>query len=84
MAKLHRTGNHVRQQRLENNVVIAIDERNLRSLQFSRGKHLTKMDGDVNSAEPAAEDENALLCHMWFSAVREETLNQCKCEGNSK
>jgi hypothetical protein len=53
VAELNGTGNRVGQQRLENNVVIAIDECNLRSLQFGRGKHLTKVDGDVNSAEPA-------------------------------
>jgi hypothetical protein len=51
VAELNRTGNCVGQQRLENNVVIAIDECNLRSLQLGRGKHLTKMDRDVNSAE---------------------------------
>ena len=30
MTKLNRPGNYVTQQRLENNVVLAIDERNLR------------------------------------------------------
>ena len=63
MIELNRARNHLRQQWLENDVVLPIDERDFGLFQFARRKHLAEMDCDVNSAESAAENENALLCH---------------------
>ena len=63
MVELNRARNYLRKQRLENDVVLPIDERDLGLFQFALRKHLAEMHCDVDSAESAAENENALLCH---------------------
>jgi hypothetical protein len=70
MIELNRARNHLRQQRLENDVVLPIDERDFGLFQFALRKHLAEMDCDVDSAESAAENENALLCHTDLGSTR--------------
>ena len=58
MVELHRARNHLRQQGLEDDVVLAIDERDFGLFQFALRKHLAEMDCDIDSAESAAEIED--------------------------
>ncbi len=63
MVELNRARNHLRQQGLENDVVLPIDERDLGLFEFALRKHLAEMDCDIHSAESTTKNENALLCH---------------------
>ena len=63
MVELDRARNHLRQQRLENDVVLPIDERDFGFLQLALRKQLAEMDCDIDSAESTTEDENTLFCH---------------------
>jgi len=74
MIELDRARNYLGQQRLKNDIVLPIDERDLGLFQFGPRKHLAEMHRDVNSTESAAENENALLCHTDLSRVPNKTL----------
>ena len=70
MVEFNRARDHLRQQRLENDVVLPIDERDFGLFQFALREHLAKMDCDIDSAESAAKNENALLCHTNLGSIR--------------
>lgn len=72
MVELDGTGDYLRKQRLENDVVLPVHERDFGLLQLALREHLAEMDRDIDSAESAAKNENAFFCHAdWSRFVRD-------------
>jgi len=59
--QLHGAGDHLRQQRLEDHVILAVDQGDLDFLQLLRGKELAEVQRGVNASETTAEDEDAFF-----------------------
>jgi hypothetical protein len=78
MVKLDTTRNHLRQQRLKNDVVLPINKRDFSLLQLTLREHFAQMNGDVDSAKSAAKNENTLLCHSNLVAPEQRILTRCR------
>jgi hypothetical protein len=75
MIKFDRTRNHLGQKRLKNNVVVVVDQSDPGGREFANRKHFAEMHGDINSAQPASKNENALLCHSDLSPLANDPYN---------
>jgi hypothetical protein len=74
MVEFNGARNHLRQQRLENDVVLPIDERDFGLFQFALRKQLAEMDCDIDSAESTTENENTLLCHTNLGSTESSVI----------
>jgi hypothetical protein len=75
MVELNGTRDYFRKQWLEDDIVFSIDQGNLDSVELFSGEDPSEMHCDVNAAESATQNKNALLCHANVLGVPKRTLH---------
>ena len=75
MVELDGARDYFRKQWLEDEIVFSIDQGDLGSFKLFSGEDPSEMHCDVNAAESAAKNKDALLCHVSVSGLPENTLH---------